>query len=159
SWEQLRRCPWAFRLVKGGHPLGLPSGYLIPQPVLASGIFQNSKREATEWFHDPDKLGEWCRHQHVRRRKTVMKPVFNLTSRAMQLFEEHAPAIFRQIIAASSLRSPTEGRPHPSGGSPQGSASGSEYPKFAGFEVNEAGFRCRFYNGPGDKNPSSFCEG
>src|SRR6516225_2465340 len=30
---------------------------------------------------------------------------------------------------------------------------------FAGFEVNEAGVRCRFYNGPTDNNPSSFCEG
>src|SRR5215472_5800738 len=36
SWEQLRRCPWAYRLVKGAHPLGLPHGYLISQPVLAS---------------------------------------------------------------------------------------------------------------------------
>ena len=54
--------------------------------------------------------------------------------RASSLFGQHAPAIFEQII-------------------------GSQYPKFAGFEVNETGFRCYFYNGPGDKNPSSFCEG
>jgi energy-coupling factor transporter ATP-binding protein EcfA2 len=134
SWEQLRRCPWALRLVKGGHPLGLPHGHLIPQPVLASAIFRNSKREATEWFHDPDKLGELCRHEHARRCKTFIKPEFDLTSRQMELFGQHAPAIFRQIID-------------------------NEYPKFAGFEVNEAGFRCRFYNGPSDNNPSSFCEG
>src|SRR5262249_55709334 len=124
SWEQLRRFPWAFRLVKGGHPLGLPSGYLIPQPVLASDIFKNTKREATEWFHDPDKLVELCRHERIRRRKTFIKPEFDLSSREMELFDQHAPAIFRQIIAASSLRSP------------QGSANGNEYPKFAGFEVN-----------------------
>jgi hypothetical protein len=24
SWEQLRRCPWALRLVRGGHLLGMP---------------------------------------------------------------------------------------------------------------------------------------
>ena len=39
SWEQLRRCPWALRLVRGGHLLGLPPGYLIPQPVLGLGHF------------------------------------------------------------------------------------------------------------------------
>jgi hypothetical protein len=59
SWEQLRRCPWAVRLVDGGgHPLGMPPGYLIRQPVLASDVFQNAKRGTTEWFHEPDKLGE-----------------------------------------------------------------------------------------------------
>jgi hypothetical protein len=134
SWEQLRRCPWALRLVKGGHPLGLPNGYLIRQPVLASDIFRNTKRKATEWFHDPDKLGESCRQEHVRRRKTFVEPDFEITSREEKLFDQYAPAIFHQII-------------------------GSEYPKFAGFEVNECGFKCYFYNGPADKNPSSFCEG
>jgi hypothetical protein len=38
SWEQLRRCPWALRLVGGAHPLGFPVGCLIRQPVLASRI-------------------------------------------------------------------------------------------------------------------------
>src|SRR5262249_37828018 len=114
SWEQLRRCPWALRLVKGGHPLGLPDGYLIPQPVLASNMFKNTKREATDWFHHPDKLGELCRHEHVRRRKATIEPELKITSREHELFGQQAPAIFRQII-------------------------GNEYPKFAGFEVNEAG--------------------
>jgi hypothetical protein len=45
-WEQLRRCPWALRQVRGTHPLGLPSGYRITQPVLASDIFKNAKRNA-----------------------------------------------------------------------------------------------------------------
>jgi hypothetical protein len=134
SWEQLRRCPWALRLVRGGHPLGLPNAYLIPQPVLASDIFRNTKRGATEWFHDPDKLGELCRDEHMRRRKTFIERDFDATSREQELFGQQAPAVFSQII-------------------------GSEYPKFAGFEVNETGLRCRFYNGPGDNNPSSFCEG
>jgi hypothetical protein len=134
-WEQLRRCPWADRLVKGAHPLGLPRGYRIPQPVLASGIFQNSKRKATEWFHDADKLGELCRPEYVRRRKRAFIELeIAVTAREEELFRKHALTIFRQII-------------------------GNEYPKFAGFEVNEAGFRCRFYNGPNDNNPSSFCEG
>ena len=54
SWEQLRRCPWAFRLVDGGgHPLGMPPGNLIRQPVLASDIFQNAKRRATEVVSQP----------------------------------------------------------------------------------------------------------
>ena len=133
-WEQLRRCPWAARVIRGAHPLGLPNGHRIRQPVLASAIFQNPKREATEWFHDADKLGELCRHENIRRRKTLIKPEFDVTSHEIDSFGQHAPAIFHQII-------------------------GSEYPKFAGFEVNEAGFRCRFYNGPNDNNPSSFCEG
>jgi len=107
-WEQLRRCPWAHRPVKGAHPLGLPRGYLIPQPVMASGIFQNANRKATEWFHDPDKLGEFCRHENIRRRKTFIKPEFDVTSREIELFDQHAPAIFNQII-------------------------GSEYPKFRWF--------------------------
>jgi hypothetical protein len=135
SWEQLRRCPWALRLVRGGHLLGLPPGYLIPQPVLASAIFQYTKREATGWFHDPEKLGELCRHEHVRRpKKTFVQREFAVTSREEELFRQQAPTIFHQII-------------------------GAEYPKFAHFEVNETGLRCRFYNGPGDNNPSSFCEG
>ena len=134
SWEQLRRCPWALRMVRGAHPLGLPNGFRIPQPVLASAIFRNMKREATQWFHDPDKLGELCRHEHVRRRKTLIEPEINVTSREQKLFAQHAPAVFRQLI-------------------------GSEYPKFADVEVNEYGFKCYFYNGPGDNNPSTFCEG
>jgi hypothetical protein len=134
SWEQLRRCPWALRLLRGAHPLGLPNGYRIRPPVLASDIFKNTKRAATDWFHDPDKLGELCRHEHARRRKTFIKADFKITSREQELFGQHAPAILRQII-------------------------GSEYPKFAGFEENESGIKCYFYNGPGDNNPSSFCEG
>ena len=59
---------------------------------------------------------------------------FDVASHEIELFGRHAPAIFQQII-------------------------GSEYPKFAGFEADEAGFRCRFYNGPSDNNPSSFCAG
>jgi hypothetical protein len=112
----------------------MPPGNLVRQPVLASDILQNAKRGAIEWFHDPDKLGESCRHEHVRRRKTFIERDFILTSRETELFAQYAPAIFCQII-------------------------GNEYPKFAGFEVNEAGFKCRFYNGPGDNKPSSFCEG
>jgi hypothetical protein len=146
SWEQLRRCPWAFRLIKRAHPLGLPSGHLIPQPVLASNIFRNIKREATDWFHDPDKLGELCRDEHVRRRKPVIEPEFNVTSREQKLFDRHAPAIFEQIIGATPQARHT--------GSP-----GAQYPELAGFEVTETGLRCRFYNGPSDENPSSFCEG
>jgi hypothetical protein len=135
SWEQLRRCPWALRLVRGAHPLGLPPGYLIPQPVLASDIFQNTKRQASRWLHDPDKLGELCRHEHLRRpKKAFVEPDYIVTSRETELFGQHAPAIFRQII-------------------------GTEYPQFAGFEVNETGVKCYFYNGPSDNNPSSFCEG
>ena len=135
SWEQLRRCPWAFRLVDdGGHPLGMPPGHLIRQPVLASDIFQNAKRGATEWFHDADKLGELSRHEQVRRRKTYIERDFIVTSRETELFARHAPAIFCKII-------------------------GNEYPKFAGFDATETGFKCYFYNGPGDSNPSSFCEG
>jgi hypothetical protein len=134
SWEQLRRCPWALRLVKGGHPLGLPHGYLIPQPVLASGIFRNAKRGSTEWFHDPDKLGELCRHEHVRRPKSFIKPDFAVTSREQELFGQHAPEIFRQII-------------------------GAEFPKFAACDATETGFKCYFYNSTRDNNPSSFCEG
>jgi len=52
----------------------------------------------------------------------------------MELFDQYAPEMFRQII-------------------------GAEYPKFAGSEVNKTGFKCYFYNGPGDNNPSSFCAG
>ena len=124
SWEQLRRCPWAFRLVSGAHPLGLPTGCLLRQPVLASDIFKNVKRGATEWFHDPDKLGELCRDERVRRRRTTfIEQDFAVSSREQELFDQHAPAIFRQII-------------------------GAEYPKFASFEVNETGFKCYFFNEP-----------
>jgi hypothetical protein len=134
SWEQLRRCPWALRLVSGGHPLRLPPGHLIPQPVLASAIFKNAKRSATEWFHDPDKLGQVCREERVRRRKPFIEQDFSVTSREIELFEQHAPAIFDQIIRG-------------------------EYPKFARSEVTDTGFRCYFFNGPGDINPASYCDG
>ena len=112
SWEQLRRCPWALRLISGGHPLGMPTGHLIPQPVLASAIFKNSKRSATEWFHDPDKLGQVWREERVRRRKPFIEQDFSVKSREIELFEQHAPAIFHQIIRG-------------------------EYPKFAHSEVTE----------------------
>ena len=104
SWEQLRRCPWAFRLVKRAHPLGLPSGYLIPPPVLASNIFRNIKREATGWFHDPEKLGELCRKEQVRRRKTFIQPEFDVTSGEQELFARRAPAIFEEIIVTRRRR-------------------------------------------------------
>ena len=146
SWEQLRRCPWALRLFKGAHPLGLPTGHLIPQPVLASDIFQHTKRAATDWFHDPEKLGELCRHEPVRRRKTFIEREFDITSRESGVFGQHAPVIFRQIIGAASQARHT-------------ASPGADYPKFAYFEENENGLKCYFYNGPGDNNPSSFCEG
>lgn len=134
-WEQLRRCPWALRLVRGAHPLRLPPGYLICQPVLASAVFQNAKRNAIEWFHDPDRLGDLCRGEPVRRqRRPFIEPVFAVSAHELALFEEHAEAMFRQIV-------------------------GREYPRYAHFEVNETGFKCFFYNGPDDQKPSSFCAG
>jgi hypothetical protein len=135
SWEQLRRCPWALRRVDGAHPLGLPADYLIRQPVLASGIFKNVKGDAIGWFHDPNVLGELCGPEQVRRRpKTFIEQDFTFKSGEVELFDEHAPEMFRQII-------------------------GADYPKFAHYEVNGTGFKCHFYNGPDDHNPSSFCEG
>lgn len=135
SWEQLRRCPWAFRLVSGAHPLGLPSGHLVRQPVLASGIFQNTRRDATEWFHDPAKLGDLCKDEDVRRRpKIFIEPEFTVNTQELELFDQYAAGMFRQIV-------------------------GAEYPKFAHFEANGTGFKCYFYNDHGDINPSSFCEG
>jgi hypothetical protein len=102
---------------------------------LASAIFRNTKRDTTDWFHDPEKLGELCRHEHARRpKKAIVEREFAVTSREEELFRQQAPTIFSQII-------------------------GAEYPKFADFELNETGLRCRFYNGSGDTNPSSFCEG
>jgi hypothetical protein len=133
-WEQLRRCPWALRQVRGAHPLGLPSGYRITQPVLASDIFQNAKRNSTEWFHDPDRLGELSRGEQVRRQKTFIQQDFTVSSGELELFERHAAVMFRQII-------------------------GTEYPKFAHYEVNETGLKCFFHNDLCDKKPSSFCEG
>lgn len=134
-WEQLRRFPWALRLVTGTHPLGMPAGHLIRQPVLASGIFQNAKRGATEWFHDPLALSEACRPEQVRRRRrTFIEPDFVVSSSELQLFEEQAGAAFRQIV-------------------------GAEYPKFDHYEATNTGFKCYFFNGPNDRNPSSFCEG
>jgi len=67
-------------------------------------------------------------------------------SREQELFARHAPAIFEQIIGATPQARHT-------------ASPGAQYPKFAHFEVDETGFKCRFYNRPGDKNPSSFCEG
>src|SRR5258708_14649097 len=134
-WEQLRRCPWALRQVIGTHVLGLPAGHRIPQVVLASNVFKNTKQGATEWFHEPASLLETCSAEQVRRRpKTFIQPDFTIKSAELDLFERHAPAMFRQII-------------------------GAEYPKFAGFETNQRGFRCYFHNGPDDQKPSSFCEG
>jgi hypothetical protein len=135
SWEQLRRCPWALRQVKDAHPLGLPTNHRVPQVVLASNVFKNTKRGATEWFHEPYKLvGESASDPVRRRRNTFFEVDFATKTRELELFEHHAPDIFRQII-------------------------GAEYPKWTSFEVNEQGMRCHFLNGPGDRNPSSFCEG
>lgn len=134
-WEQLRRCPWALRLVNGAHQLHLPHGYLACQPVLASDIFQNAKRGAKDWFHDPHNLGDFCRDEGIRRRpKSFIECDLQVSSHKLTLFEEHAPAMFRQII-------------------------GSDYPNFAGFEVTGSGFKSFFFNGPDDHRPSSFCEG
>ena len=83
---------------------------LIRQPVLASGIFKNAKREATEWLHDPDKLGEICRDEWVRRRKSFIEQDFTVTSREVELFEQHAPAIFCQMIVPRCKRITRPGR-------------------------------------------------
>jgi hypothetical protein len=114
--------------------------------VLASDIFRNIKRAATDWFHDPEKLGELCRHEPVRRRKTFIEREFDISSRESSLFGQHAPEIFRQIIGGTLQARHT-------------ASPGADYPKFADFEENENGIKCFFYNGPGDNNPSSFCEG
>jgi hypothetical protein len=103
--------------------------------VLASDIFKNAKRNATEWFHDPEMLGELSRSEQVRRRrKPFFEQDFTVSSGELELFEEHAVAMFRKII-------------------------GTEYPRYAHYEVNETGFKCFFHNGPDDRVPSSFCEG
>jgi hypothetical protein len=81
----LRRFPWALRLVSGAHPLGLPAGYLIRQLVLASDIFQNAKRKATEWFHDPLSLGETCRAEEVRRPKPLLASPIQFATAAIFL--------------------------------------------------------------------------
>jgi hypothetical protein len=134
-WEQLRRCPWALRQIHGAHPLGLPSEHRIPQVVLAQNVFKHIKRGATEWFHNPRMLLEQCGSEQVRRRpKRLIERDIALTSRELELFDQHAPEMFRQMV-------------------------GAEYPKFVGFEVNETGFKCFFYNSAGDHTPSSFCEG
>jgi hypothetical protein len=143
----LRRCPWALRLIGGAHPLGLPSGYRIRQPVLASNIFQNAKRSATEWFHDPDRLGELSRGEQVRRRRRIfIEQDFAVSSGELELFDQHAAMMWRQIIGAAP-------------GALHTASPGAEYPRYAHFEVNKTGFKCFFYNGPGDRSPSSFCEG
>jgi hypothetical protein len=134
-WEQLRRCPWALRQINGAHPLGLPSDHRVQQVVLAQTIFRNTKRGASDWFHHPGILLEQCASEQLRRRpKRLIEQDFALTTREQELFERHAPEMFSRII-------------------------GADYPKFAGFEVNEAGFKCFFSNGPADHNPSSFCKG
>jgi len=135
SWEQLRRFPWGLRQVKGAHPLGIPADHRIPQVVLSSNVFTNAKRGATEWFHEPRALLEQCGKEPARRKpKSFIEIDFALKGRELDLFEQHAPEIFQRII-------------------------GTAYPKWAGFEVNEKGFRCCFHNGPDDTKPSSFCEG
>jgi len=135
SWEQLRRCPWALRQVKNAHPLGIPSDHRIPQVVLASRVFKNTKRGAVEWLHDPRGLLQQCTDARVhRRRKPFIETDFSLKSSELELFEQYAPDVFQRII-------------------------GAKYPKWAGFEVNDMGLRCYFENGPGDRNPSSFVEG
>src|SRR5436190_13945469 len=134
-WEQLRRCPWGLRQVRGVHPLGLPSDHRVSQVVLAQGIVQNTKRGATEWLHEANSLFERCSKEQVRRRTgPLIEQDIAFTSREWDLFEQHAPEMFRKII-------------------------GVEYPKFSRSEVNETGFKCFFRNGPDDRTPSSFCEG
>ena len=97
-WEQLRRCPWALRLIVGAHPLRLPHGHRACQPVLASDICKNTKRGATDWFHDPHNLGDFCRDEGIRRRpKPFIECDLQVSSHELTLFEEHAPAMFRLI--------------------------------------------------------------
>jgi hypothetical protein len=47
EWERLRRGPWALRRIRDAHPFGLPLGHRIWQVVLATDVFQNTKRGAT----------------------------------------------------------------------------------------------------------------
>src|SRR5207248_812603 len=76
-----------------------------------------------------------CSKEQVRRRpKRLLEQDIAFTSCEWDLFEQHAPEMFRKLI-------------------------GVEYPRFSRFEVNPTGFRCFFLNGPDDRNPSSFCEG
>jgi len=134
-WEQLRRCPWAYRKTEAPHPLGLPANRRVPQVVLAQNVFRNIKRGTTEWFHDPCGLLEQCGTEKARRRpKKLIEQDIALTSRELELFEQRAPQMFRDII-------------------------GADYPKFAWSELTQIGFKSFFYNHAGDRNPSSFCEG
>jgi hypothetical protein len=111
QWEQLRRCPWALRAIHGAHPLGLPSGYRVRQPVIAAGVFQHARRDAVDWFHVPEKLEQLCRSEEKRRPpRTLFQEDFIVTTRELVLFETQAPEKFRQLI-------------------------GTEYPKFARFDV------------------------
>ena len=88
-----------------------------------------------EWFHDPNKLEELCRDEKIRRRpKAIIEQDFQVSSAELALFDQHAEAVFRRII-------------------------GADYPRFARFEITASGVKCFFSNGPGDRNPSSFCDG
>lgn len=135
QWEHLRRGPWALRQIKDAHPLGLPLNHRVWQVVLSTNVFRNTKRGATEWFHEPASLLEQCRTENVRRRRPVVAaPDIKVRSGELELFEREAPDCFRRII-------------------------GADYPAYAGFEINEWGVKCYFRNGPTDLSPSSFCEG
>jgi len=134
-WEQLRRCPWALRQTEAGHPLGLPADRRVAQVVLAQNVFRNVKRGATEWFHEPCSLLEQCCTEKARRRsKRLIEQDIAPTSREVELFEQHAPQMFSEII-------------------------GADYPKFAWSKLTQTGFKSFFYNNAADRRPSSFCEG
>ena len=146
SWEQLRRCPWAFRLVKARSPSR--SAIRLPDPPTRVGFkhFPEYQTRGDRLVPRPRQARRVVPERTGTPPQAFIELEFNVTSREQELFGRHAPAIFEQIIGATPQARHT-------------ASPGAQYPKFAGFQVNETGFRCYFYNGPGDKNPSSFCEG
>src|SRR5215208_2752211 len=66
-WEQNRRLPLALRLVKEGHPLGLPAGSYVQQHVLASNVRKTVPREGKGFLHHANLVGS-CAVRHVQRR-------------------------------------------------------------------------------------------
>ena len=61
-------------------------------------MFKNTKRGATEWFHEPATLLEMCGSEKVRRRRNIFaEQDFSVKSVELELFERHASEMFQQI--------------------------------------------------------------
>lgn len=137
-WEQNRRLPLAMRLVKDGHPLGLPAGSYVKQYVLASTVRKTIPRQGKGFLHHGNLVGP-CAVRRVQRRASEKRfsPDYadtQFTDDEQRRFHEFLNANFSKLTIGTDFR-------------------------YARVEFDTHGPKLHLHNDSSDKHPSSIIQG